>query len=120
MSILHFVAIIFLISPVFQFKRHHFGIIIFLLSFYTFIINNDNYYLYSISSYSKEENLDHLSPELQKFTHLIREAPCSSFSKTHDVISLIDGYSKINLKSMRDIFQVEFVTKLCILQRRAT
>ena len=74
----------------------------------------------NLPRYSKEENIDASSPELQNFTHLIREAPCSAFSNTHDVMSVIVGFHKMhfNFKSLKDFFHVDILEKLCILQRK--
>ncbi|XP_028398141.1 dol-P-Man:Man(7)GlcNAc(2)-PP-Dol alpha-1,6-mannosyltransferase-like [Dendronephthya gigantea] len=70
--------------------------------------------------YLKKENIEQNLEELEKFTHLIVEAPCEIFENTHKMLEEIYGFGGISLET-RDNFPyfsvVKMIPKLCILEK---
>eukprot|EP00794_Sanderia_malayensis_P016033 gene16033-17653_t len=71
-------------------------------------------------TYSKLEFIKHDSPEFLKYTHAIREAPCSRYDKTHETLSVVKGYSglELNIKMFTFPLKIHTSDKLCILKRK--
>ena len=71
-------------------------------------------------SYLKTEKIEGNFEELQKYSHLLVEAPCTIFENTHRIVEEINGYGGISLKT-HDIFPffswIIVRPKLCVLER---
>ncbi|CAB4006578.1 dol-P-Man:Man(7) c(2)-PP-Dol alpha-1,6-mannosyltransferase isoform X1, partial [Paramuricea clavata] len=53
--------------------------------------------------YFKKENIEGNFEELEEYSHLIVEAPCGIFEKTHRIVEEIHGFGGISLRTC-DIF----------------
>ena len=77
-------------------------------------------YIVTLCSYWKTEDIDENFEELLKYSHLVVEAPCRNFEKTHRVIEEIHGFGGISPRADKKfpyISLVRMVPKLCVLEK---